>query len=549
MPNGKVERALELLSERLTVLESMNCPDVLLLGDLNLDVLKPNANVANYNHFINSHMSTQIVRQPTRITNTSKTLIDHILTNNTDFYCGSGTFNPGLSDHLMVYTARKRPKYKYSSDYFTGRSYRNFDEGSFYEDIASIDWLILYQIDDVDAAADMLTNLLLNVIDRHAPFKKIRCRNNQPKWVTGDFLSAIDEKEHFCNVFSRRPTQFNEARMRRAIRIVKQMKRALKRGYIEEALLACKGDPKKTWRVIKSLWPGKTKSADIKKINDLTNTAEIADCLNDHFAVAGVKVNRSVTPDRPIERLEVNQEGRPQLAYVNEGDIWKQLTQLSVAKACGNDGIPARVIKACGDILVRPLYHVFNLCIELGKFPKIWKEAKVTPLYKSGSHTDPDNYRPISVLPIFSKLLERLIHNQMSNCLTESGALCEQQSGFRKGHSTTTCLVEFLDHVYTNMDNGNICGVLFLDLRKAFDSVDHEILLIKLEDIGLGDSYVKLIDNYLSDRVQVTKVAHSMSTKASLTCGVPQGSILGPLLFIIYTIVGWQTPKKRPRKG
>ena len=123
----------------------------------------------------------------------------------------------------------------------------------------------------------------------------------------------------------------------------------------------------------------------------------------------------------------------------------------------------------------------------------------------------PDNYRPILVLPVLSKLIERLVHNQINDALAVLGALSDKQSGFRKGHSTTTCLIEFLDGVYHNMEEGNLTGVLFLDLRKAFDTVDHHILLCKLESIGLGQGFIQWSENYLTNRCQSTKISHVIS--------------------------------------
>ena len=267
---------------------------------------------------------------------------------------------------------------------------------------------------------------------------------------------------------------------------------------------------------------------------DVSSPEKMANILNAHFASAGLKVNQSTSPTHVMSRSYPNQEGRPQIEELSPQDIWTLLCDLSPAKATGSDGISARLIKACGDSIIEPLHFIFNMSIRTQIFPTIWKSALITPLHKSGSVSLPDNYRPISVLPILSKLLERALHNQMYACLTVSGALSDHQSGFRKGHSTTTCLAEFLDVVYKNMDEARYSGVLFLDLRKAFDTVDHEILLHKLKTVGLGASFVNYIGNYLCDRQQCTKLNKVKSFSLPVVCGVPQGSILGPLLFITY---------------
>ena len=197
-------------------------------------------------------------------------------------------------------------------------------------------------------------------------------------------------------------------------------------------------------------------------------------------------------------------------------------------------GITAHLIKACGDAILPPLHYLFNLSISSLTFPDQWKSAIVTPLFKSGSTSDPNNYRPISVLPVISKLLEPLIHNQMTDHLTASNPLSSNQYGFRKGYSTGTCLVDFLDVVYDNIENARPTGVLFLDLKKVFDTVDHEILLERLNNFGFNKSVQDWMLSYLCDCTQVTKVSNSISEPSPVRCGVPQGSIIGPLMFTLY---------------
>ena len=148
--------------------------------------------------------------------------------------------------------------------------------------------------------------------------------------------------------------------------------------------------------------------------------------------------------------------------------------------------------------IVPVILHLCNLSIRNKCFPNSWKTATITPLHKKGDHSDPTNFRPISILPCVSKILEKIIHCQLYKYLTDHNILTPQQSGFRKGHSTGTCLINFLDEIYQSIDNGVPCGVLFVDLRKAFDTVDHEILLQKLHLYGIRPSAVNWVESYLS---------------------------------------------------
>ena len=193
----------------------------------------------------NNNLLTQLIKEQTRVTNTSKTINDHIWVNNTDFYATSGCLDLGLSDHHLVYVSGKRAKIKKNTCYIHSRSYRQFDEQSFYNDMSHINWLPLYVINDIDHAVDYVNRVLLSVFDKHAPVKKIKCKSDQPKWITGDFLSCIDTREHLSNVYSKTPTPYNEACKRDAVRQVKCMKNQLKHNYVAEALAECRGDSNK----------------------------------------------------------------------------------------------------------------------------------------------------------------------------------------------------------------------------------------------------------------------------------------------------------------
>ncbi len=185
------------------------------------------------------------------------------------------------------------------------------------------------------------------------------------------------------------------------------------------------------------------------------------------------------------------------LTETNVSLVTEQVAKLSPSKACGLDGLTARLIKDAGPTLIPVITSIINLSITTNTFPATWKIASVTPIYKSGSHDDPNNYRPISLLPIISKITERIVHDQVYAFLRSNRFFNEAQSGFRKGHSAITCLLDFLDGIHDDIERGVVSGVLFLDLRKAFNSVNHYILLRKLRSAGLTEFTVNWFASYL----------------------------------------------------
>ena len=186
------------------------------------------------------------------------------------------------------------------------------------------------------------------------------------------------------------------------------------------------------------------------------------------------------------------------------------------------------------DVISPVLAELINKSFRDGAFPKIWKSAKVSALFKGGEKSQKDNYRPISILPTVSKIVERAAHVQLCSYLEENKLLSQSQFGFRKGRSTSTALIDFTDRILENMDSGQVTGAVFLDLRKAFDTVDHLILVHKLKNLGVTGKSLAWFNSYLTGRCQQTVCGDAISPPANIIMGVPQGSILGPLLFLVY---------------
>ena len=382
--------------------------------------------------------------------------------------------------------------------------------------------------------------MLMKAIDKHAPLKTKRAGNKKSPWITDHLRREMHRRDFLKKkaVLGSSPLAWDQ--YKRAWNHTNNEIKNAKRKYFTDNLESSKSNPEKTWQLINELssrHPNKVRNiAEIKvREQTITESSEIAEELNLHFSSVGEKLasevpSSNVQPEFYLEATKTTFSLKdPPVSVVR-----KLLAKINERKAAGLDNIPSRLLKMAGNIIAPSLTQIFIKSINTGIFSTEWKLARVTPIFKKGKRNDPNNYRPISVIPIVAKIFEKIIYDQLCDYLTDNNLLTHCQSGFRSQHSTLTALIEATNSWSVNIDNGLVNGVIFIDLKKAFDTIDHTILIRKLRKYGVDSSGLKWFESYLCYRNQKCSTNGHLSNTAPVTCDVPQGCNLGPLLFLVY---------------
>ena len=316
--------------------------------------------------------------------------------------------------------------------------------------------------------------------------------------------------------------------------------RNAKKDYYSSKIAGQKCDPKNAWKTINNLLGRQSKPTVVNELklgdNSLTSPKDIAEGFNDYFSNIGPDLASNIhTSNDSFEKYVKNSKSEfTAFQPVTVSNVYHLLHGLSGNKATGIDKISCKIIKIAATAISDSLTYIFNQAVTLSSFPDKWKVARVIPLYKNGQQNAAGNYRPISVLPAISKVMERILYDQLYNYLTKFELLSNSQFGFRKFHSTATALLDCTNDWFMNLDRKMFNFVVLIDLKKAFDTVDHQILLRKLELHGIKGKALTFLKSYLTNRKQKCQIKGSISSEKSIKCGVPQGSILGPLFFLIY---------------
>ena len=537
-PNSKVEFVDRFESFIDNV--SSEGKEIILMGDFNKNLLNEHKD-KEWENFTTSLGLSQLVCNPTRVTENSSTLIDHIYTNCDENITHVHVCKISISDHYAIFGNRKLSNCVKSNTHqtITYRSFKNFDKNRFISDMQDVPWETIEYFNDINEIVEVWNTMFLEVVNKHAPLKSHRIkRKYQPDWLTPQILDCIKERDK-CKV-SGKMDEYRILRNRVSM-MIDSAKKETYQTRVEEG----KDDPRSIWKLFKQFGTSKKGIAKDNnfeiKINNKTisNDLDIANGFYDYFVNIPSKLKEPIQPSE-FTRLKdfvdskVNDETNFTIPLVNCSFVNNYLSNIDATKAAGLDSIGPKLLKIAPNILTPSITYIINKSIESGVFPGTWKNAKVNPIFKTGDKDNVNNYRPISILPTLSKIIEKWIQIKLLIYLDQHTLLHKNQSGFRKNHSTESALILMTDTWLKAINEGKLVGCAMIDFRKAFDLVDHQLLLKKLRIYKFSDMSLSLFKSYLDNRTQQVVINNSSSNTGEVMCGVPQGSILGPLLFLLF---------------
>ena len=541
-PNSSPINFIQKLNDILEQTLSEN-KKIILTGDFNINLLNSSRVTTDLINLFHGNNMLSLINKPTRLTTSTATIIDQIWSNDYSNLIQSGILCMSISDHFPVFSVfslkNSNPNSKKIITH-SFREYNNLNIDNFRNDLENAVWDLVVCSDDIDVSYNNFELLFVSMFKVRFPLitKKLKTKHLSKPYITPEILNLMKERDKLQKKFSKKPINFGTAFRALRNQVNNKIKQS-KREYYTNKLNNSSGNVKETWKVINEVL-GRKKRTDITEEfsidgHQISSPKNIANKFNELYVRTGERLSTRVPP--AIHGLEYYLPNR-------------RLNSFYMAETCQNeiiniindfknfsprhDEIPMFLVKKVVDLLIVPLLYICNLSLNNGVFPNKLKIAKVTPIFKKGQKDNIGNYRPISVLPTFSKLLEKIVHCRLSSYLNSFNIIGNSQYGFREGRSTTAAVLSLTDYILKAFDDKNFVVGLFLDLIKAFETVDHSILLRKLEHIGVRGVALRWFQNYLKDRKQYVMFSDSKSELDQLFYSVPQGSILGPLLFNLY---------------
>lgn len=536
-PSGKTKAFLEYFDGVLTQL-SVSGRFGIVLGDINIDLQSASSVQNEFCSMMLCYGYENRIGSATRVTATSETLIDICFTNIVSGRILSGVLAADISDHLAIFCILEDlSSKKVIETQFKTRKINDDTLQAFRELVQEVDWSQIINEQDSNISFNLFHSKIKELYSKAFPvyFWKKHKRARKP-WMCPALYGKIKQRNKLFEDWLKHKDElkFKEFKIYRN-KVNAELRKA-KREYYNRKFHSA-DQPQKFWKVYKEVTNMTPEFTCLSELNTQGETlcgAELCERFNRHFLTVAMDQMRDRSVFDPVTYINTCTQGTLFLHPTDEGEIKRVIDSLKSNSAPGPDDIKPLPIKSVASTLASPLAHIYNSILRSGLFPDELKIARVTVIHKGGSKDDLNNYRPISLLSVFAKILECLIHKRLAAYATDFHLISPKQFGFCKNKSTETALIQIKEKIIENIEQKLFTVGIFLDLRKAFDSVNHRILIEKLNAYGIRGHANNLIQSYLSNRKQFVKLGDYVSELRTINKGVPQGSILGPLLFLFY---------------
>ena len=541
-PDSDIEKFTQYIN---TVLNTIKKEGKLayLMGDYNINLLNSGTHTLT-NQFVDMMFTNSfvpLINQPTRITKNTATLIDNIFTNDIkDSACTKGIFYTDITDHFPVFYIDSNFQNNVETEYIYKRFFSDDNVKTFRDILSDSNLDNILTLSDPQTCMTILHEALCKAHNIAFPLKKIRLKyRNRKPWLTDALKTSIKRKNVLYIALRKHYSPEKETYYKRYKNQLSKIVREAERKHYLNLLTKEKDNFKKSWNVLKEIInKNKQHNKQAHFIHNnikYTKPADISEKFNDYFVNIGPTLASKITnvSDSAHPCLNKHFSNNFFLTPTDSVEVNELVKTLKLSSP-GHDNITSNVLQSAIDIIGPSLAHTINASFSTGVFPKELKISNVIPLFKSGESSMFTNYRPVSLLSTLSKVFEKLFYKRLLSFLKKYNILYSLQFGFRQEHSTYMAHLVLIDKIIDALENNEFAIGVFLDFSKAFDTVDHSILLNKMEHYGIRGTPLKWIQSYLTDRYQYTSFNGASSQHKLVSCGVPQGSVLGPLLFLLY---------------
>lgn len=533
------------------------------MGDININIQNATLNpIAN--DYLNALYATgylSYINCTTRPNHPNDTCLDHIfLKTNKNYLYKSATLKIDITDHYPTFYGHYTQNLPTSAEPNNlNKKLTKINYSTLQNSLSEESWNTVLSNDNPNLALNNFYEVLQKYILKcQEPIAQPKSKHKHIKpWITRGLIISIHHRNKLFKIYKNHEkhcTSNNEAlnhTKRNEYIIFRNYLNTIikkrKQQYYSTQLNNAHTDSKRTWNVINEISNRKPNVHKIpqKIITDNNATIEDAENIANNFNHFFTNIASTLIDNNPSLSIHSNQTfpSFPESNNTSELSTFKEITELEILKqidnlkeksANGPDNVSNTTIKSIKKHIITPLHHIFNNSIKLSIYPDNFKLAHIIPIHKSGSQYKTDNYRPITLTSQLSKIFEKCLKNQIMNFLESNAILSANQYGFRTNMCTDDAIFSLTKNIYSNLDSNNKTITIFLDLKKAFDTVNHRILLKKISNVGIKNKSLMLLKSYILNRQQCTKIGSSLSTYDLVKHGVPQGTVLGPLLFLIY---------------